>query len=416
MSTFRNINRHGYSGIEVDGSWLFYSPKSKRLAVFPSHESAGLTQDKLDTALSTQKPSLTNQHQRKRQIGFINTNDCHLRCVYCFNNGGESQDYLKPEIAEGVVKAFIEDGLCDYLVVKFFGGEPTLNMSLIRRVVALLDSLEIKTSYHIVSAGYISQSDLDWMIKNRFVFTISIDGQEDVQQKQRPFYGNPEGLLTPVQSALRLSETYTEFKIRVTVTGENVGLLPETIEYFAKLGANVVHVEPITLAGRGKEGVQRPDPVKFAEMLMRAVDVGAGLGIQVINSSYMNLLQDEQSYCSAGKDHIVVGAHGEISRCYELADPCDPHADEMLWGRYDELTGHIKYNNEASVSSCASNVHIVSPACINCFSASVCGGGCPSRNLADADDIHNQGGYFCQITRRVFPAVMVRIATTAGLI
>lgn len=416
MQNFRSITRHGYCGIEVDGSLLFYSPRSKRLAAFPIHKNITLTRRKLDDALAKTEPEVANLQPKKRQIGFINTTDCLLRCIYCFNNGGESRNYLQPDLAGGIIEAFLKEGECERLVVKFFGGEPTLNMPLIRHVVAVLAQYDIDVGYHVVSAGYIAHKDFEWMIEKNFIFTLSIDGQEAIQREQRPFQGNPEGLLTPEQCARRLSVAGTEFKVRMTVTANNVWLLPETIRYFAELGTRIVHVEPVTFAGRGKDGIHRPDAEQFTEMLIQAIDEAARLDVQVINSSYMNLLQHEQAYCSAGNDHIVVGVNAEISRCYELADPCAPHAEEMIWGRYDHETGRIVYNGDTAAADCGTCTHLISPACINCFSASVCGGGCPSRNLADAGDIHNQGGYFCQITRRLFPAVMVRIAREAGLI
>lgn len=110
MQTFHNITRHGYRGIEVDGSLLFSSPRSKRLVAFTARENLALTRERLDDSLAKTGLSVVSRQSEKPKIGFINTNYCLLRCVYCFNNAGASQDYLQPDLAESVIKALLEEG------------------------------------------------------------------------------------------------------------------------------------------------------------------------------------------------------------------------------------------------------------------------------------------------------------------
>lgn len=393
-------------------AWLFFSPASKRVAALGRRQGEEATRDQLAALLkkSSDTPQLT---PRKKQIGFINTTDCLLRCVYCFNNGGEARNYLHPDIAINVLDEFTADGDFDQLVVKFFGGEPTLNMELMQRVVGFLEDRNIPASYHIVTAGYVTKQNLEWMVGKGFVFTISLDGENDIQQFQRPLVVAVDGLMSPEHSLTYIAGARAPCKVRMTVTNANVDRLPQHVAYLHNLGAEIIHIEPVTQAGRAIQGIERPNAAHFSQKLLEAIDEGARLGVQVINSSYMNLLQQEGHYCSAGKDHIVVGARGEISLCYEIADECSPHASRMLVGQYSHHTRKIKYHT--TTGACNSQ-HYLSPTCVTCISASACGGGCPSRNLADAGDTHNQGGYFCQITREVFPSVLIRIAVAAGLL
>lgn len=393
-------------------AWLFFSPASKRVAALGRRQGEEATRDQL-AALLKISGDTPHSAYRKKQIGFINTTDCLLSCVYCFNNGGATRNYLHPDIAINVLNEFTADGDFDQLVVKFFGGEPTLNMELIQKVVGFLEDRGVPASYHIVTAGYVAKRDIEWMVEKRFVFTISLDGDHDVQRFQRPLAVAAEGLMSPEHSLAYIAGAGASCKVRMTVTNVNVDRLPQHVAYLHNLGAEIIHIEPVTLAGRATHGVGRPNAEYFSQKLLEAIDEGARLGVQVINSSYMNLLQQEGHYCSAGKDHIVVGARGEISLCYEVADECAPYASRMLVGQYSHQTRKIEYH--ATTGACNAQ-HYLSPACVTCISASACGGGCPSRNLADTGDIYNQGGYFCQITREVFPSVLIRIAVAAGIL
>lgn len=404
--------------IEIDRGFLFYSPFNNKIVFVQNNSSGFFNYDEIINNLlrGIEVPiKSTYRIEGKKQIAFINTMDCLQRCIYCFNDAGDTKHYLSSDIAIGILNEFLHEN-SGSILVKFFGGEPTLNVRLLKDVILYFKQKNTKVSFSIVTGGYILPPTLIWMIENNFSFTVSIDGTPKEQSLHRPLIRKNANMLNPEQTIKLLREKNAPFKIRMTVTNENINSLPDLIIYFHSLGAKIVHIEPVNLSGRAsKNNIQRPAPEIFTKNLMNAINVASKIGMIIINSSYMNLLDNEECYCSSGKDHFIVGVNGEISLCYELTNDCNPTSNRMLFGKYNTKKGLIEYFGKSEDIKCSTPFHLSSE-CFSCFAKYVCSGGCPSRNLSDSQSLLNPGGYFCKITKLVLPKILINIAKSANLL
>lgn len=96
------------------------------------------------------------------------SNDCNLRCIYCYGDGGcfnKKRDLIKIEKVDEILKFWLKkiDLNKGKLKVVFFGGEPLLNKEAIKRVVHYLKTeitKDIITDFEITTNGTILDDEL----------------------------------------------------------------------------------------------------------------------------------------------------------------------------------------------------------------------------------------------------------------
>lgn len=126
------------------------------------------------------------------------TQSCNLRCSYCIysidSNLGQrshSNKHMTFEIAKEALEFYKEHSTDSKVAaIGFYGGEPLLEFPLIKQVVEYAEDLfkGKKISFAITTnATLLSEEYLDFLIKHKFIITISIDGPQKIQDKNRKF-------------------------------------------------------------------------------------------------------------------------------------------------------------------------------------------------------------------------------------
>lgn len=121
------------------------------------------------------------------------TENCNIRCTYCiFDESDKTErNHSDKEISEGEALQSIDDffkrtnGKEGYLI--FYGGEPLLSFSLIKKMVThsnLISNKKIKFSFTTNGVSLTSEK-FQFLIENDFKITVSIDGPEFIHDKRR---------------------------------------------------------------------------------------------------------------------------------------------------------------------------------------------------------------------------------------
>jgi len=361
---------------------------------------------------STEGPSLPENFD----LTLIVTNDCNLRCKYCFARGGENRDYMTVDTAQVIVDNVFHKTERDNIKVSFFGGEPTLNMQLIKAVVQhvsqLAPALGKGYSFYITTNGVVSERTLSYLIEHEFTFVVSSDGPPRIQDFLRPG-------INAVPSSARVARTITTlkrhripFKVRATVTAYNVAAMSETVQYLADLGVDTVHFEPITHAGRAGCGalhLQRAGVNEYLRAFSAALDEAKRLGVAVISSSYMNFLAPSQKFCDAMAGSRLVGSYaGDITLCVEVQDNRHPYSPNAVIGKIDPSTKRIDFNHGKYRDTLNSESAEPSDDCNSCFARFSCGGGCPVKHFY-ASGCAGVDAYRCALTQGIMRDVLQRI-------
>jgi len=114
------------------------------------------------------------------EIIYIITYKCNLRCTYCPIKKNNSS------ISNGVIKDSFK--LLDNKInkVRFFGGEPLLEYEKLKYLVAKIRQAPPEIKFFLTTNGILlDKKKINWIKKNKIKLTISLDGNEFTQLKNR---------------------------------------------------------------------------------------------------------------------------------------------------------------------------------------------------------------------------------------
>ncbi|MEK4999146.1 Cys-rich peptide radical SAM maturase CcpM [Paenibacillus sp. FSL H7-0918] len=145
------------------------------------------------------------QHNLSRSVGSITlqvTQNCNLRCSYCAYSGSylhrvHTNKRMKKEVALKAIKFLIEHSVDSPIInIGFYGGEPLLEMDLIKACVAYAreQSAGKELTFNLTTnATLITDETLEFLSSNDFNLTISLDGDEVAHDRNRVFAVNNKG-------------------------------------------------------------------------------------------------------------------------------------------------------------------------------------------------------------------------------
>ena len=114
------------------------------------------------------------------EIIYIITYKCNLRCTYCPVK--KKNISISSQVINSSLKLFkrkIEK-------VKFFGGEPLLEFSKLKKLVTLIKAQNPAVKFYLTTNGLLLDKEkFNWLKKNKINLTISLDGNEFTQLKNR---------------------------------------------------------------------------------------------------------------------------------------------------------------------------------------------------------------------------------------
>ena len=156
------------------------------------------------------------------------TQMCNLKCRYCPYSGNgyldrkhinKSMDF---EIAKKAIDFVISNGLfSDEYNFGFYGGEPLISLNLIKKIVtyAKKRALGKNLSFFITTNGtLLSKTTIDYLAKNNFSVTFSLDGPAVIHDKNRKVATTGAGSFESAYNALRIiANEYPEFVSRIGI-------------------------------------------------------------------------------------------------------------------------------------------------------------------------------------------------------
>ncbi len=413
---------HGVPAVLKDGEWIVLSAGFNEIVTIPE---AQIDDNSIFQELSESgffKPAI--QPLKTYQLTMITTNNCNLRCGYCFAESGESETIMvmSDEMAYAAVDHGVKMSAGRRLVISFFGGEPSMTGELIRNVVdyakkqKLAEKNKGGLEFSITTNGIMSSSFLDFLVVNNFRITLSSDGPPEIQNFQRPLKkGGPSSPIVE-ETIRRLVAHGKEFKLRVTVPESSVARMVDVVEWLHSLGGNQIHFEPISIAGRASEksgcAVFKKPPIElFIENLKKSIVRGNELGVGIVNSAFMNIATPPPEFCEGNSDNrISISYTGDITTCVEVQEKCHPASTNFIIGKYDQESRLIMLSEKRQERSCHGTKL---GSCLECFAVKICGGGCPVRNFHTTGSINEVDPYRCQVIKTILPFLIEMFLQTS---
>lgn len=305
------------------------------------------------------------------------TGACNLACKYCYADG-YNKNIMSFEIAKkaiDLVKSHNKE-----FIIQFSGGEPLLNIELIQQIINYVEQNDIKAKLQIQTNGTLfSDENIDILSKGKVAIGVSIDGNKDLHDQQRPFLDNSGSFKKVVSGLELLKNKKINIGITCVITKKNVNFLEKlvTLSYYwgniKKIGFDLIRGQ-----GRG-ENIAKPELDDLKNGLVKAFDLGrkfsniTGTKILFTQLCKVKQLQDKKikvfSHCHAmNGEAIYVDVDGRIYACASFL------------GNKDYLIGDVNngldYYKQEQIKA---NIKKELIKCFKCKHLSYCGGACIAR-------------------------------------
>lgn len=336
------------------------------------------------------------------------SNRCNLRCIYCYANGGETNNLdLDPAVAKIVIDTVCENarklGMDRFSVTFHGGGEPTLHRDAMRELAEYARAKPLRASLHIVTNGFWDEAYGKWLMEWIDDMTISMDGAAETQNAQRPLPGGRPSFERVMRSVDQLTKAGYPFSIRMTVTPDRFSLLPENVRFFCEnTGCGQIQAEPAFYEIRGAHGTAyREQGQRFAEAFLEAWDIAAAHG-RLLYYSGARPEGVTSSFCSAPLGgSLTVNPLGQVTGCYETTG-----RDGQCGGVFGHADAAGLYIDEESRFAQMNEILHRRDKCTDCFCYYHCAGDCFTRGLPA------EGGEWpynrCEINRKITLELLLR--------
>ncbi len=350
----------------------------------PVRPARGQLGDLLD-ALKTSTPAAPRQPGGPPDpsfLGLITTRGCSGACVYCdFQPTGGADERMDPRLAAQAVDWFADLTLRkkrSSFDVHFFGGEPLAAVEAVEvavhRARTVASRAGMKVRFETATSGVFDKSVARFVSDYFDTVVLSFDGREDIHNRNRPLRGQRGSFHRVAQTARILAESSVELCLRMCVTGESVGVMEETVQWFAdRFHPAAINFETLkpTLQSLAA-GITPPDPCEFAIRYLRSRRILRQRGISAV---YAPVTTDgpRRSFCPVGNDAAIVSPDGRISSCYLRKEAWKARGLDLDIGRIGP-GGDVRLA-PSSVARLRKMVN-EKPDCLGCFCRWSCAGGC----------------------------------------
>lgn len=339
------------------------------------------------------------------RVTLFSTNQCNLRCIYCYASAGEQKSVIMPLNTARTAIDFVVDNIkakaLKTLKIGFHGGgEPLLPWKRIQQIVRFAEKRareeNLKPLVFAATNAVLSEAQLEWIIAHFTNLNISFDGLPHVQDKHRPL-SDGRGSFQFVDRTMKFLDKHNfAYGIRSTVSQYNIDLMDETIEFIGQnYKTKYVHLEPLFMCGRCQTtDSHAPSMEAFCDHFIKCEDTAAKYDIHLIYSG-ASLEKMGDCFCGVSSDSFNVTPDGYITPCYEITDKDDPRADTFFYGKLRGDRFEIDEEKRRFLNTLYLDHY---PFCKDCFAKYHCGGECVAKLYGN--DLHGERGHDrCRLNR-----------------
>ncbi|MDE6188819.1 MAG: thioether cross-link-forming SCIFF peptide maturase, partial [Clostridia bacterium] len=201
-------------------------------------------------------------YAKRKRIGEIKAlclhicNDCNLRCKYCFADEGtyhtSERAYMSKEVGKKAIDFLIANsGKRKNLEVDFFGGEPLMNLSVVKAIVAYAREREKESgkSFNFTMTSncvLLNDDTIDWLNKEMHNVVLSIDGRECVHNAVRKAVNGKDCYSLIAKNALKFAKVRGDksYYVRGTFTAKNLDFASDVLA-LNDMGFDQISIEPV---------------------------------------------------------------------------------------------------------------------------------------------------------------------------
>lgn len=345
--------------------------------------------------------------------------DCNLRCKYCFASTGDYGEGRKLMTFETGKKAidFLIDNSGDRvnLELDFFGGEPLMNFDVVKQIVKYARSKEKEYNknfrFTITTNGMLLTDDkIDFINEEMSNVVLSIDGRKEVNDRLRVRVdgtGSYDKILEGYKKLVS-KRGDKDYYVRGTYTKYNLDFSNDVMHLY-DLGFDQVSVEPVMADKEMPYAIVEND----LEAIYKEYEVLADKLEKIReNGGFCNffhfMLDLDQGPCAikrlrgcgSGNEYVAITPDGDIYPCHQFVG-----IPEFIMGNLEDGT----FDN--SIKEKFANTHVYAKDdCKKCWAKFYCSGGCNANNFLYEGDILKAHKLSCKLMqKRLECAIMLQI-------
>lgn len=322
--------------------------------------------------------------------------DCNLACSYCFAKEGTyntERDYMSTEVGKRAVDFLIQkSGGRSSLEIDFFGGEPLLNMPVIKAVVEYARAEGAKHnkqfSFTTTTNGLLLNDDnIAYLNREMSNVVISIDGRREVHNAVRCARNGKDcyDLILGNAKRFRAVRGDKSYYIRGTFSSANLDFASDVLE-LNNQGFDQISIEPAVLATDSYLALK----IEHTERILAEYERLSHEYIERRKTSkYFNFfhfmidlesapcIKKRLTGCGAGCEYLAISPVGDIYPCHQFVGREEYRMGNVLSGEFDR----------ALQSDFAEITVERKKDCADCFAKYHCSGGCIAASLNYEKDL-----------------------------
>ena len=358
-----------------------------------------------------------------RVVTFQVTEDCSLNCTYCYQIN-KSKKRLSLDTAKKFIDLLFKEsynpesdfymGNVRCLVLEFIGGEPLLEVKLIRQILNYFKYKAISEN-HIWATNYMAsmisngvhyfQEDVQELIKEnegKIDFAISLDGCKELHDSCRLFHNGQGSYDLVVDACKHFMKNYNKnMNTKLTLAPENINWLSTAFKNLYDIGYDVIHANCVYEKGWNLEHAKvfYKELKKVADFILDN-DLENDIFTSLFDETHFKPLhpEDNKNYCGSTGYMIAVNPDGELYPCIRfMSSSLGENSQSYSIGDVDNGIGKLECH---SCRKCElNNVTRRSQStdeCFNCPVASGCGW-CSAYNLQETGSVNKKVSYICEM-------------------
>lgn len=349
------------------------------------------------------------------EISITVTTSCNLNCSYCYQGTHDTCSNLTEDKAFKIANTIIhslEMSGDKQLNILFIGGEAIIRFRIIEYFVNLmnekLSNWDGTIKYSITTNGTIINNHIiEFLQKNKFDVSISIDGDQESHDKNRIDRNSNGTYERAMNNAIKLNNSNIDSTIRMTIAPESAHKLCDNIIHLYNNGFKIIAPVCDYLADWNDQ--QIIDLFNnYVSLGNWYLDLTGEISISCFDGRFYSLLTRKGLFCKAGLgDHYIFAVDGTIFPCNYVSGK-----NEFMLGN---LNSQKSYNEKMEIyrKYVSSNPD---SECTNCEAKLFCHGRkCGFLNYISTGYLNTVMPFLCKHERFMFSflcEMIVKIGTS----
>ena len=324
-------------------------------------------------------------------LTIVVNNICNLKCPYC-SLGRKNGEVIKSSFVINFVQRMFDTLHFKKYYFAFFGGEPTLDPEVIRRVcdgiLSLSDTYKVAVRFTLTTNGTFSSEMLEIFKDYQISVLLSMDGNKEIQDRQRS-----DSFDIVDKNLTMLVSNNVDFNVTSVVTAYSVDYWLENCVYFYNKGIKNWNYNPVFNYpwGEKRKEFLRPLAEQYIESAFNVFKYGVEHGCKYSNPVYARLFRPTRFFCDlqVHSQSLLLNYNGDILCCAEVQTDEHPFYNDVKLGNV-----YLDYSFRDLLNY--SHYPDLNSKCNSCSLKHVCCGGCINRNRLLGKEFDE---YNCEVFR-----------------